>query len=78
VVGTSDRLKQQIIVGCFIDLQYVDDTLCIGVPTVDNLWTLKALLSGFEMTSGLKVNFHKSSLIGINVPRDLWRRRVGF
>jgi hypothetical protein len=32
-------------------LQYVDDTLCI------DLWTLKALLHGFEMASGLKVNF---------------------
>lgn len=25
-------------------LQYADDTLCIGEPTVDNLWTLKAML----------------------------------
>jgi len=40
------------------------------VPTVDNLWTLKAMLKGFEMASGLKVNFHKSSLIGVNVHRD--------
>jgi hypothetical protein len=51
-------------------LQYADDTLCIGVPTVENLWTLKAMLKGFEMTSGLKVNFHKSSLIGVNVSRE--------
>ena len=51
-------------------LQYADDTLCIGEPTVDNLWMLKAILRGFEMASGLKVNFHKSSLIGINVDRE--------
>ena len=51
-------------------LQYADDILCIGEPTIENLWLLKAVLRGFEMTSGLKVNFHKSSLIGVNVQRD--------
>ena len=51
-------------------LQYADNTLCIGVPSVENLWTLKAMLRGFEMASGLKVNFHKSTLIGVNVSRD--------
>jgi hypothetical protein len=35
---------------------------------VNNLWTLKAILRGFELASGLKVNFWKSALIGINVP----------
>ena len=51
-------------------LQYADDTLCIGKPMVDNLWMMKAILRGFEMVSGLKINFLKSSLIGVNVPRD--------
>ncbi|GAU40168.1 hypothetical protein TSUD_292720 [Trifolium subterraneum] len=51
-------------------LQYADDTLCIGEATVDNLWTLKAMLRGFEMASGLKVNFWKSCLIGVNVAND--------
>jgi hypothetical protein len=48
-------------------LQYADDTLCIGEASIENLWTLKALLRGFEMVSGLKVNFHKSCLMGVNV-----------
>jgi hypothetical protein len=51
-------------------LQYADDTLCIGEATVDNLWALKVILRGFEMASGLKVNFWKSSLIGVNVSND--------
>lgn len=38
-------------------LLYADNTLCIGKPTVENLWTLKAVLRGFKMASGLKVNF---------------------
>lgn len=48
-------------------LQYADDTLCIGKPTVENLWAMKSILRGFEMVSGLKINFFKSSLIGVNV-----------
>jgi len=58
--------------------QYANDTLCIGEPTVDNLWTLKAILGGFEMASGLKVNFYKSSLIGVNVPGDFMEAACGF
>jgi len=61
------RLKEGVVVS---HVQYADDTLCIGEPTIENLWLLKAVLRGFEMTSGLKVNFHKSSLIGVNVQRD--------
>jgi len=37
---------------------------------MENLWTLKALLRGFEVASGLKVNFFKSCLIGVNGDRD--------
>jgi len=51
-------------------LQYADDTICIGKVTIVNLWTLKAILKGFEAASRLKVNFLKSSMIGINVPRS--------
>ncbi|GAU21917.1 hypothetical protein TSUD_34140 [Trifolium subterraneum] len=48
-------------------LQYADDTMCIGEASAENLWTLKAILRSFEMASGLKVNFLKSGLMGINV-----------
>jgi hypothetical protein len=54
-------------------LQYADDTLCLGEATVGNLWTLKAILRGFEMVSGLKVNFLKSSILGVNVSADFMR-----
>jgi hypothetical protein len=40
------------------------------MTTVDNLWALKAILRGFEMASGLKVNFWKSCLVGIDVSED--------
>jgi len=59
-------------------LQHADDTLCIGKPTVGNLWAIKSLLRGFEMTSGLKINFFKSSLIGVNVANEFMEMTCNF
>jgi hypothetical protein len=59
-------------------LQYADDTLCIGEASISNLWCLKAILRGFEMVSGLKINFWKSSLIGVNVSPEFLRVASAF
>ena len=59
-------------------LQYVDDTICMGKATVQNLWTLRVVLRGFEMVSGLKVNFYKSCLMGINVDADFVEMACNF
>jgi len=59
-------------------LQYADDTICIRKATVGNLWFLKALLKGFELASGLKVNFSKSCLIGINIQREFMEMACRF
>lgn len=48
-------------------LQYADDTLFVGEATWDNLWIIKALSRCFELVSGLKVNFRKSSLVTLNL-----------
>ncbi|XP_058765377.1 uncharacterized protein LOC131638848 [Vicia villosa] len=48
-------------------LQFADDTLLIGNGDWQQVRSLKALLRGFELISGLGVNFHKSRLIGINL-----------
>lgn len=42
----------------------------MGKATFDNLWVIKAILRCFEMVFGLKVNFFKSCLYGINVGDD--------
>jgi hypothetical protein len=47
-------------------LQYADDTLFLGEATMPNLWALKTILRCFEFVSGLKVNFSKSSVMGVN------------
>ncbi|PNX92269.1 cysteine-rich receptor-like protein kinase [Trifolium pratense] len=56
---------------CFSHLQYADDTLIIGRKGWGNIRIIKAILLLFELMSGLKVNFHKSLLIGINI-HQIW------
>lgn len=51
-------------------MQFADDTLIVGGKFWSNIWAFKAILQLFEMPSGLKVNFHKSQLLGVNVDVD--------
>lgn len=43
-------------------LQYVDGTLMAVDPTLENMWTIKAILIGFELALGHQDNFFKSIL----------------
>ncbi|XP_058752846.1 uncharacterized protein LOC131626047 [Vicia villosa] len=53
---------------CTVDiLQFANDTLLIGKGGWKHIWCLKSILRGFELISGLGVNYHKSKLIGINL-----------
>ena len=52
-------------------LQFADDTIIIGEKSWRNVRTMRALLLLFEEISGLKVNFTKSMLTGVNIP-DTW------
>lgn len=44
---------------------YADDVLFMGEWFVVNTKNLSRILKCFQMASGLKVNFHKSVLIGL-------------
>lgn len=46
-------------------LQFSDDTLFLGKPTVRNILTLKSILRSFELVEGLNVNFHKIKIGGV-------------
>jgi hypothetical protein len=59
-------------------LQYADDTLCIGEASVQNLWVLKSILRGFHLASGLRINFGKSCLMGVNVHADFLELACSF
>ncbi|GAU44755.1 hypothetical protein TSUD_246480 [Trifolium subterraneum] len=52
-------------------LQFADDTLLMGVKSWANVRALRPVLVLFETMSGLKVNFHKSLLVGVNIS-DSW------
>lgn len=52
-------------------LQYADDTIIFCSPRLDHLTNIKKVLILFQLVLGLQVNFHKSSLYGINM-EDQW------
>ncbi|GKU98657.1 hypothetical protein SLEP1_g11630 [Rubroshorea leprosula] len=58
-------------------LQFADDTLFMGEATEDNIWTAKCIMRAFELVSGLKINYRKSSLIGVNTDED-WIRSMAW
>jgi hypothetical protein len=51
-------------------LQFADDTLIIGEKSWLHVRSMRAVLLLFEEVSGLKVNFHKSMLTGVNIPNS--------
>ena len=53
------------------NLQFADDTLLLAEKSWASVRSMRAVLIIFEQVSGLKVNFHKSMLMGVNVP-DSW------
>jgi mannosylglycoprotein endo-beta-mannosidase len=56
-------------------LQFTDDTLLLGVKSWENVRALRAVLVLFELMLGLKVNFNKSMLVGVNIS-DSWLYKV--
>ena len=48
-------------------LQFADDTLILGDKSWANIRAMRAILLLFQSLSGLKVNFSKSCLVGVNV-----------
>jgi len=52
-------------------LQYADDTLIFGKKSWLNVRTMREVLLLFEEVSGLKVDFHKSLLAGVNISNSL-------
>ena len=48
-------------------LQFADDTLLVGVKSWENVRAMKMVLLLFESISGLKINFNKSMLFGVNI-----------
>lgn len=54
-------------------LQFADDTVLFCSATTKEVVTMKRILRCFQLVSGLKVNFSKSSLVGVGCFEDLVR-----
>lgn len=51
-------------------LQYADDTILFCKDETDDIRSLKTFLRCFEAPPGLRINFSKTELIGINLDED--------
>ncbi|GKV48490.1 hypothetical protein SLEP1_g55300 [Rubroshorea leprosula] len=58
-------------------LQFADDTVILGRATSENVLMVKAILRWFEIMSGLRINYSKSSIYGLNVKERWVRGAVG-
>ncbi|GLT40913.1 hypothetical protein SLA2020_150100 [Shorea laevis] len=56
-------------------LQFADDSIIFGKAVEDNIWAAKSIMRIFELVSGLKINFGKSQLVGINVSEE-WMSKM--
>ncbi|GKA06528.1 RNA-directed DNA polymerase, eukaryota [Tanacetum coccineum] len=52
-------------------LFYADDAVFVGDWSESNLSSILNVLHCFSLTSGLKINVHKSQLLGVGVPPDI-------
>ncbi|WVZ76880.1 LOW QUALITY PROTEIN: hypothetical protein U9M48_024802 [Paspalum notatum var. saurae] len=52
--------------GKFLVIQYADDTLLILEAYAKQLFSLRAVLSSFSASTGLKINFNKSLMLLVN------------
>ncbi|GKV36551.1 hypothetical protein SLEP1_g44670 [Rubroshorea leprosula] len=54
---------------------FANDTILFGKAEEDNIWASKSIMRTFELVSGLKINFGKNQLMGINVSDD-WKTKM--
>ena len=55
-------------------LQYADDTLILVRAASEDVIALKRILDVFSAATGLKINFHKSTVVPMHVPESKLRR----
>ncbi|XP_071700132.1 uncharacterized protein [Rutidosis leptorrhynchoides] len=72
--AVQNGLFSGVEVGCdnvlISHLQYADDTIFFGSWSEGNMLNLMKILKCFELTSGLKVNYHKSIVYGVGVGKS--------
>lgn len=66
ISGLLTDLREQGV----ISLQYANDTILFSDTNELHLKNLKGVLMWFEQISGMRINFHKSEMIPINLERN--------
>ncbi|GKU90760.1 hypothetical protein SLEP1_g4711 [Rubroshorea leprosula] len=67
--------RRQLCEGVVIANEFADDIILFGQATEGNVRAVKGIMRAFELVSGLKVNYGKSMLVGINVC-DEWLSKI--
>ena len=65
-----EGLLPEVVNGGIISLQYADDTLLFLKNDIQQARHFKFLLAFFEHLSGMKINYHKSDLMTLNLDED--------
>lgn len=68
--GVLEGLVPNLVPGGLTHLQYADDTILFTKATKENVLALKFLLFCFEEMSGMKINYQKSEVYVLGVPKD--------
>jgi hypothetical protein len=68
--GLIRDLLTDFVEGGIVSLQYADDTILFSDPDEFFVRNLKCCLVWFEKISGMRINFHKSKLIPVNLSDD--------
>lgn len=53
-----------------VSLQYAHETILFSSAEENHLYNLKHFIMWFEQISGMRVNFHKSELLGLNLEEE--------
>ena len=69
--ATSAGVLQDFRVAGIISLQYADHTILFSSVELPYLLNIKHVIMWFEQISGMRVNFHKTQLITMNVEEDV-------
>jgi hexokinase len=60
-----------------ISLQYADDTIIFSSCEDEHLKNLKCCLVWFEHLSGMRINYHKSEIVPLNIGEEISRELLG-
>lgn len=68
--GLVKGVLQDFRKGGILSLQYADDTILFSSSEISHLTNLKQILIWYEQITGMRINFHKSECIPMNLEDD--------